>query len=56
MRIMSDLRGAMRGVVQSAISEIDFDFLSYAEERFERVRSGLADPRFAVWLEDARGP
>ena len=27
-----------------------------AQEHFERVRAGFADPRFAVWLEDARGP
>ena len=26
------------------------------EQDFERVRAGFADPRFAVWLEDARGP
>jgi len=56
MRIMSDFREAMWGVVQSAISDIDFDFAAYAEEHFERVRSGFEDPRFAVWLEDARGP
>jgi len=56
MRIMSDFREAMWGVVQSAISDIDFDFDAYAEEHFESVRAGFADPRFAVWLEDARGP
>jgi thiamine kinase-like enzyme len=56
MRIMSDFREAMWGVVQSAISDIDFDFAAYAEEHFERVRAGFADPRFPVWLEDARGP
>ena len=54
MRIMSDFREAMWGVVQSAISDIDFDFAAYAEEHFERVRAGFADPRFPVWLEDAR--
>ena len=54
MRIMSDLREAMWGVVQGAISEIDFDFADYAREHFERVRAGFADPRFGVWLEDAR--
>jgi thiamine kinase-like enzyme len=54
MRIMSDLREAMWGVVQHAISELDFDFAAYAQEHFERVRAGLADPRFGVWLEDAR--
>jgi len=55
MRIMSDFREAMWGVVQTAISEIDFDFAAYAEDHFERVRAGFADPRFPVWLEDARG-
>jgi thiamine kinase-like enzyme len=54
MRIMSDLREAMWGVVQQAISELDFDFADYAQEHFERVRAGFADPRFGVWLEDAR--
>jgi thiamine kinase-like enzyme len=57
MRIMSDLREAMWGVVQQAVSELEFDFADYAQEHFERVRAGLADPRFGVWLEDARrGP
>ena len=54
MRIMSDLREAMWGVVQQAISELDFDFADYAQEHFERVRAGFRDPRFGVWLEDAR--
>ena len=54
MRIMSDLREAMWGVVQQAISALDFDFADYAREHFERVRAGFADPRLGVWLEDAR--
>jgi thiamine kinase-like enzyme len=54
MRIMSDFREAMWGIVQSSISDIDFDFAAYAEEHFERVRAGFADPRFPVWLEDVR--
>ena len=54
MRIMSDLREGSWGVVQQAISELDFDFADYAQEHFERVRAGFADPRFGVWLEDAR--
>jgi thiamine kinase-like enzyme len=54
MRIMSDLREAMWGVVQQVISELDFDFAEYAQEHFERVRAGFSDPRFGVWLEDAR--
>ena len=44
MRIMSDFREAMWGVVQSAISEIDFDFAGYADEHFERVRARLRRP------------
>jgi thiamine kinase-like enzyme len=38
MRFMSDFREAMWGVVQSAVSELDFDFDSYAAEHFERLR------------------
>jgi thiamine kinase-like enzyme len=55
MRIMSDFREAMWGVVQTAISELDFDFGAYAAQHLERVAAGLADARFATWLEDARG-
>jgi thiamine kinase-like enzyme len=55
MRIMSDFREGMWGVVQTAISTLDFDFAAYGEEHLERVAAGLSDPRFATWLEDARG-
>jgi thiamine kinase-like enzyme len=37
MRFMSDFREAMWGVVQQAISELDFDFSGYAEQHFERA-------------------
>jgi thiamine kinase-like enzyme len=55
MRVMSDFREGMWGVVQSAISALDFDFGAYADEHLTRVAAGLADPRFPTWLEDARG-
>jgi thiamine kinase-like enzyme len=55
MRIMSDFREGMWGVVQTAISALDFDFAAYADEHLSRVGAGLADPRFPSWLEDARG-
>src|SRR5438132_4678867 len=37
MRFMSDFREAMWGVVQQAISELDFDFADYARRHFERL-------------------
>ena len=55
MRIMSDFREGMWGVVQGSISKLDFDFAAYAEEHLARVAAGLADARFSTWLEDARG-
>jgi thiamine kinase-like enzyme len=55
MRIMSDFREGMWGVVQTGISALDFDFVAYGEEHLDRVAAGLADPRFETWLEDARG-
>jgi len=46
MRFMSDFREAMWGVVQQAISELDFDFAAYAREHFERLERTAADPAF----------
>ena len=37
MRFMSDFREAMWGVVQQGISDLDFDFVAYANEHFERA-------------------
>ena len=55
MRIASDLREAMWGVVQQAVSELDFDFAGYAAEHFERLRESASDPRYPSWLEEAAG-
>ncbi len=46
MTFMSDFREAMWGVVQSAVSELDFDFDAYASEHFERLRRTAAEPDF----------
>ena len=46
MRFMSDFREAMWGVVQQGISELDVDFVAYAEEHFERLRRTAADRAF----------
>ena len=50
MRFMSDFREAMWGVVQSAVSELDFDFPGYAEEHFARLERTAATPEFAAAL------
>jgi thiamine kinase-like enzyme len=54
-RYMSDLREAMWGVVQTAISALDFDFEGYAAKHFARLAETGSDPRFDTWLRDARG-
>jgi thiamine kinase-like enzyme len=53
MRFMSDFREAMWGVVQGAVSELDFDFRSYAAEHFERMEATAASPSFVAALERA---
>jgi thiamine kinase-like enzyme len=53
MRLMSDFREAMWGVVQDAISELDFDFSAYAGKHFDRLLNGASDPRFNDWLNQA---
>ena len=56
MRIVSDLREAMWGVVQQAISTLDFDYVDYATRHFRRLLASADDPRVDVWLEAAREP
>ena len=50
MRLMSDVREAMWGVVQASASGIDFDYRQYAADHFARLRTGAADPRLEGWL------
>ena len=53
-RLMSNFREAMWGVVQSGVSELDFDFDEYARKHFARVQEALRDPSFGDWMEKAR--
>jgi len=50
MRFMSDFREAMWGVVQEAISELDFDFAGYARQHFARLERIAAEPAFQAAL------
>ena len=50
MRFMSDFREAMWGVVQSGVSQLDFDFVGYAAEHFERMQRTAAEPGFQAAL------
>jgi thiamine kinase-like enzyme len=51
MRFMSDFREAMWGVVQTSVSELDFDFDAYAAEHFARLERTAAAPAFVAALE-----
>ena len=46
MRFMSDFREAMWGVVQQALSDLDFDFRAYAEQHFERLERTAGERAF----------
>lgn len=50
MQFMSDFREAMWGVVQGAVSELDFDFAGYAAEHFERLEQTAASESFRTAL------
>jgi thiamine kinase-like enzyme len=54
MRFMSDFREAMWGVVQQAISELEFDFAGYARRHFERMRATAAEEKFRAALAKTR--
>ena len=51
MRFMSDFREAMWGVVQQAISQLDFDFAGYAAQHFARLERTAAEERFRRALQ-----
>jgi thiamine kinase-like enzyme len=53
MKVISDLREAMWGVVQAGVSTLDVDFLAYAAEHFDRLLANASRPDFTRWLEDA---
>jgi thiamine kinase-like enzyme len=56
MRVMSDLREAMWGVVQQALSTLDVDYVEYAGRHFERLLATARDERLTAWLEAAAVP
>jgi hypothetical protein len=55
MRIVSDFREAMWGVLQQGISSLDVDFRAYADEHFDRLLAGASGPEFERQLRDAGG-
>jgi thiamine kinase-like enzyme len=54
-RFMSDFREAMWGVVQTSVSELDFDFHGYADKHFKRLAETSEGARFKGWLKEAGG-
>lgn len=56
MRLMSDFREAMWGVVQTVVSDLDFDYPAYADQHFARLLESAADPRFEQWVQDGSTP
>jgi thiamine kinase-like enzyme len=56
MKIMSDFREAMWGVVQQGISALEFDFREYADKHFRRMTMSFDDPRCASWLAELVTP
>ena len=53
MRVLSDFREAMWGVLQQGISALDVDFVAYAAEHFDRLLTVASRPAFERALSDA---
>ena len=56
MKMMSEFREGMWAVVQQAISSLDTDFVSYANERLANCERLANRPEFETWLTDAANP
>ena len=55
MRVVSDFREAMWGVLQQGISSLGVDFVAYAGSSFDRLLSNAATGRFERALREAAG-
>ena len=55
MRVVSDFREAMWGVLQQGISTLDVDFVAYAAEHFDRLLANASAPAFERALREAAG-
>jgi thiamine kinase-like enzyme len=55
MRVVSDFREAMWGVVQQALSTLDVDYVEYADRHFARCLENAGGADFGRWLSDAAG-
>ena len=53
MRVLSDFREAMWGVLQQGISTLDVDFVTYASEHFDRLLTVAGRPAFERALTEA---
>jgi thiamine kinase-like enzyme len=55
MRVVSDFREAMWGVLQQGISSLDVDFVAYASSSFERLLTNASMPMFERSLREVSG-
>ncbi|MEN9646873.1 MAG: hypothetical protein RL238_3542 [Actinomycetota bacterium] len=56
MKVMSELREGMWAVVQQAISTLDTDFVTYADERLGNCERLTTAAEFEQWIDDAAAP
>jgi thiamine kinase-like enzyme len=52
MKIMSDFREAMWGLVQIGVSKLPFDFRAYADKHFDRLTQNVLNPNWESWLKE----
>ena len=52
MKIMSDFREAMWGLVQIGVSTLEFDFRSYSAKHFDRLTQKIQNPAWGRWLKE----
>ena len=52
MKIMSDLREAMWGMVQAGVSKLDFDYVGYSQKYFDRYEASVSGDEYQRWLRE----
>jgi len=52
MRILSDLREGMWGMVQWGVATLDFDYAAYGRQHLQRFKQNSQSPQVDSWLND----
>ena len=49
-KIVADLWWSIWAFIQERVSQLDFDYRAYGNDRLDRLRANAADPDYPTWI------